>query len=280
MESNKLGSLAAVALGLALALGGLPWLAGGAEAASSGPAAPGSAIVPAADSCSTTGYYVPGTYGMVDPNATYPVIDPTLAAYYGYYGYYGGYVYAVPVGTTTSSFQAYPGGPIVTTTTGAVLPGAPVYTATAAFQSSPGGPVVTMPSTGVYSPPLGQSYQTPLQVNYACNASSNCQPAPDNGSAVCPGSASGIALNASLTSATCGSATNIEAKVVGKNGQIVGDGTPVQFATDLGMIPDQSSTNDGIATAQFVVPPKTQGTANITVTSGDAKATATIKVSC
>ena len=125
-----------------------------------------------------------------------------------------------------------------------------------------------------------QPYLSPAQVSYACNVSSNCQPVAYSDAAICPGNPAAVSLNSSLTSATCGSATNVDARVVGKSGLVVGDGTPVLFATNLGMIPAESSTTDGVATASLVFPPKTTGTATLTVTAGTAKAEAKITVTC
>ena len=126
----------------------------------------------------------------------------------------------------------------------------------------------------------GQPYNSPAQVNYACNAFSNCQPVANANAVVCPGNPTGITLNSSLTSATSGSATNVDAKVVGSTGLIVADGTPVLFSTTLGMVPADTTTDDGIASVSLVFPPKTSGVATLTVTAGTAKAEAKITVTC
>jgi hypothetical protein len=231
------GFLLALALGLAIALGGFAWLdRGEAQAANAGwlDAAP----VAGAEACSTHGYYNAGGYAgeivvVTGVTTTYPTVYPYMYPYYGY------------------PFAGYP---VVTVQTG----------------------VVNTP----YLPVYGEPYTAPTHVNYACNAFSNCTPVANAGAVVCPGNPAAITLNASLTSATCGSATNIDAKVVGPTGMIVADGTPVLFSTTLGMVPGETSTDDGIASVSLVFPPKTTGVATVNVTAGTAKATATINVTC
>jgi hypothetical protein len=239
--------LLATALSLAIAVGGLVWLdAGRAQASSYRDTAFAAGPVTDAEACSTTGYYNPGYVsegGVIYVPQNTDVTGMTPYPGYPYYGY--------PYG--------YPGFPYVY----------PVVTYTA----------ITLP--GVYLPDYGsQAYLDGTVNNYACNAFSNCVPVASGEAAVCPGNPAGISLNSSLTSATCGSATNIDAKVVGPSTMIVADGTPVLFNTTLGMIPAMGSTTDGIASASLVFPPKTQGEATVTVTSGNAKAEVKIKVTC
>jgi len=236
------GFLLALALGLAIALGGFALLSNGsAQAADAGwlDATP----VADAEACSTHGSYIAG--GIVGEIAITTAV-PVYPAGYPFFGLPG---YAYPG-------YGYPffGLPLVSTQT----------------------TIINAP----YLPIYGEAYTSPTHVNYACNAFSNCQPVADNSSVVCPGNPAGITLNASLTSATCGSATNIDAKVVGPTGLIVADGTPVLFSTNLGMVPGETSTDDGIASVSLVFPPKTSGVATVNVTSGTAKATATINVTC
>ena len=252
--------LLATALSLAIALGSLMMLGGSnAQASSYDGVTFNAAPVTDADACSTTGYTYNASYYPFtsDPNlaavqTTYPAgyIDPATGLPYAgfpYYGYlYGGFpYYGIPI-----------------------MGGVPnvLYV----------NPVAVAPP----NPWPGQPYTSPTQVNYACNAFSNCDPVANAGAVVCPGNPAGITLNSSLTSATCGSATNIDAKVVGPSGMIVADGTPVLFSTTLGMVPGDTSTDAGIASVSLVFPPKTSGVATLTVTSGTAKAEAKITVTC
>src|SRR3954471_2750009 len=216
--------LLATALSLAIALGGLIVLGGTSARASSydGPATQ-AAPVTDTDACSTTGYtYNSSFYPFTaDPNlaaiqASYPTgfVDPATGLPYAFAGFpYGGFpYYGIPI-----------------------MGGVPN--------------VLYVNSTAVAPPNPwpGEPYTSPTQVNYACNAFSNCQPVANASAVVCPGNPTGISLNSSLTSATCGSATNVDAKVVGSNGLIVADGTPVLFSTTLGMVPANTTTDDGIA---------------------------------
>ena len=239
--------IAAVALSLAIALSGLVWLGSGSAQASSyeGPAM--TSVAPDQEACSTVGSYNAGYYTGGD--VIYVSTYAGMPVPYGYplYGYLGGYY---------PGYYGYP------------YPYYPVTTTTIALPPAP------------YLPNESQPYTAGTVNNYACNAFSNCVPVANANASVCPGNPAGITLNSSLTSATCGSATNIDAKVVGPSGMIVADGTPVLFTTSLGMVPDSSSTTDGIATVSLVFPPKTQGTATLTVTSGQAKTEAKITVTC
>lgn len=231
----------AAALSLAIALGGLVLLDGGrAQASSYQGTATAAAPVTDQEACSTTGFYSPGTYFPGD--VVYVSTYAGMPVPYGYplYGYLGYW------GDWTA--------PITTT-------------------------AVTIPPSG-YPAYGSQPYTAGTVNNYACNAFNNCVPVADSIAAVCPGNPASITLNSSLSSATCGSATNVDAKVVGPSGMIVADGTPVLVTTTLGMVPGSTSTNDGIASFSLVFPPKTQGTATLTVTSGQAKTEARITVTC
>lgn len=185
-----------------------------------------------------------------------PVSDAEACSTTGWYapGYIsdGGVIY-VPQVTGVASYPYYY--PVVTYTT------------------------VTLPA--VYLPSYGsQPYTEGTVNNYACNAFSNCVPVADQAGAICPGNPAAITLNSSLTSATCGSATSIDAKVVGPSGLAVADGTPVLATTTLGMVPGATSTTDGIASLSLVFPPKTTGVATLTIMSGTAKTEAKITVTC
>jgi hypothetical protein len=235
----------AAALSLAIALGGLALMGNGSAQASSYEGTRIAAPVTDTDACSTTGWYNAGSYFPGD--TVYVSTYAGMAVPYGYplYGYYG-YGY-------WPGFQ-YAGAPL--TTTAVVVP-----------------PMAYLPNDS-------QPYTAGTVNNYACNAFSNCVPVANGNAAVCPGNPAGITLNSSLTSATCGSATNIDAKVVGPSGMIVADGTPVLFSTTLGMVPGDTSTDAGIASVSLVFPPKTSGVATLTVTSGTARAEAKITVTC
>jgi len=234
----------AAALSLAIALGGLAMMGGGLAQASSNEAiATMAAPLTGQEACSTSGSYNAGYYSTGD--TVYVSTFAGMPVAYGYplYAYLG----------------YWPGwyGPVVsTTTTAVVLPPTP------------------------YLPNESQPYTAGSVNNYACNAFSNCVPVANANAAVCPGNPAGITLNSSLTAGTCGSAMNIDAKVVGPSGLIVADGTPVQVATTLGMVPGNTTTNDGIASVSLVFPPKTTGVATLTVTSGQAKTEAKITVTC
>jgi len=255
--------LMATALSLAIALGGFVMLSSGSAQASSynGPALSGAPVTDT-EACSTVGSYNPGYY---NPGGTYYINTYDVPAVQtGLYGYpFAGYPYA------GFPYMGYPTGYLGNY--GYPFYGPSVVTGTTA---------VTVPASA-YIPYDTQPYTAGTVNNYACNASSNCVPvANSNTGVVCPGNPAGITLNASLGSATCGSATNIDAKVVGAAGMIVADGTPVLFATNLGMVPGDTTTNDGIASVSLVFPPKTTGVATLTVTSGTAKTEAKITVTC
>jgi hypothetical protein len=235
----------ATALSLVMALGGLVWMDGGrVQASSYEGAAFTAAPVTDAEACSTVGWYNPGYYsaGETIYVSSYAGMPvPYGYPLYGYLGYLPGW-----------NYQTYY--PVTTT-------------------------AITLPPTP-YLPNEGQPYIAGNINNYACNAFSNCVPVANGTTSVCPGNPAGITLNSSLTSATCGSATNIDAKVVGPSGLVVADGTPVQVTTSLGMVPGATSTTDGIASVSLVFPPKTTGIATLTVTSGMAKTEAKITVTC
>jgi hypothetical protein len=232
--------LLAAALSLAIAVGGLVWLDGGSAQASSYEGTAVAAAVTDTEACSTTGWYNAGYY------------SPGGTAYVSSYGGVG-----VPYGYPLYGYLGYwPGYAPVVTTTAVVIPATP------------------------YLPYDGQAYTAGNVNNYACNASSNCIPVANSNATVCPGNPAGITLNSSLTSATCGSATNIDAKVVGPSGLSVADGTPVLFTTTLGMVPGDTTTDDGIASVSLVFPPKTTGVATLTVTAGMAKTEVKINVTC
>jgi hypothetical protein len=232
-----------MALSLALAIGGLVWLDGGSVNAASYDNGLSSAPAPDADSCSTTGWYNPGSYF---PGGE--ILVPTVTNVpVGSFPYWGWGPWGYPMGTTWTV-------PVVTATSVIVPPG---------------------PELPNYSQP----YLAGTSVNYACNSFNNCVPLSDAATSICPGNPSAIALN-NATSATCASAMNIEAKVVGPGGLIVADGTPVLFTTTLGMIPGSTSTDGGIASVSLVFPTKTQGTATVTATAGTAKAETRINVTC
>jgi hypothetical protein len=235
--------LLATALSLAIALGGLVMLSSGsAQASSFEGVAVSAAPITDAEACSTVGSYNAGYY---NPGGIYYVNTwdmPVVTPYPGLpYGYWGGYGWPFYTGITT---------------TAVVVPASP------------------------WLPNETQPYTAGNINNYACNMFSNCQPVANANAVVCPGNPAGISLNSSLTSATCGSATNIDAKVVGANGLSVADGTPVLFSTTLGLVPADTTTDDGIASVSLVFPPKTSGVATLTVTSGTAKAEAKITVTC
>ena len=233
----------AAALSLAIALGGVLLTNGSSAQASSYEGTAVAAPVTDTEACSTTGWYNPGGYFTGDTVyvSTFAGMPvPYGYPLYGYYGYWPGFQFA----------------------------GFPVTTTAVAIPPTP------------YLPNESQPYTAGTVNNYACNAFSNCVPVANGNTAVCPGNPAGITLNSSLTAATCGSATNVDAKVVGPSGLIVADGTPVQFSTSLGMVPGDTSTTDGIASVSLVFPPKTSGTATLTVTSGQAKTEAKITVTC
>src|SRR5688500_18438650 len=235
--------LLATALSLAIALGGLITLSSGsAQASSFEGTAVSAAPITDAEACSTVGFYNAGYY---NPGGVYYVNTWDMPVMHTpYLGYPFGWGYGFPF---------Y--GPTVTTTA-----------------------IIVPPSPDL--PNDSQPYTAGTINNYACNAFSNCVPVANSNAVVCPGNPSGITLNSSLTSATCGSATNIDAKVVGPNGLSVADGTPVLFSTTLGMVPSETTTDDGIASVSLVFPPKTTGVATLTVTSGTARTETRITVTC
>jgi hypothetical protein len=232
------GFFVALALSLALAIGGVLWLDHGtAAAADNHGAVSAAAAVPDAEACSTTGWYNPGGYFPGDV-----VYVPTISGvpYMGYPYYWGAW--------------GYPWYPVVTTT------------------------AVTIPATA-YLPNESQPYLDGTVNNYACNAFDSCVPVSSGEAVICPGNPAGISVNSS-SSATCGSSLNIDAKVVGPAGMPVANGTPVLLSSTLGLIPGSTATNDGIASVSLSFPPKTQGTATVTITSGNAKAETKINVTC
>jgi hypothetical protein len=96
---------------------------------------------------------------------------------------------------------------------------------------------------------------------------------------ICPGPPASIEVN--QASATCASATNIQAKVRDANGLNVLDGTGVTFSvTPFAQITGSVETNGGEATASLTTPTKTSGTLNITITAGSVVRNLAVEVSC
>jgi hypothetical protein len=232
--------LLATALSLAIAFGGLVWFDGGNAQASS--------------------------YEGTAMNAA-PVTDQEACSTTGWYnaGFYspGETIYVASYG-------------------GVAVPyGMPLYGAFGFWPgwSYPTLTAVSLPATP-WLPNESQAYTQGTINNYACNAFANCIPVANSNATVCPGNPAGITLNSSLTSSTCGSAMNIDARVVGPSGLPVADGTPVLFTTTLGMVPAATTTSDGIASVSLVFAPKTTGTATFAVAAGMAKTEAKITVTC
>ena len=100
------------------------------------------------------------------------------------------------------------------------------------------------------------------------------------GPMVCPGPPASILFAPSPTTATCGSASNLEAVVLDANGLRVLNGTQVSFNTTLGFVSTQDGTNGGIATTSLTIPPKMAGSAVITATAGNITAQKLVQVSC
>ena len=96
---------------------------------------------------------------------------------------------------------------------------------------------------------------------------------------VCPGPPASLEVN--QASASCASATNIQAKVRDANGLNVLDGTAVTFSvTPFAQITGSVETNGGEATASLTTPTKTAGTLNITITAGSVVRNIAVEVSC
>jgi len=89
-----------------------------------------------------------------------------------------------------------------------------------------------------------------------------------------------IALIITPSSITCGSTASILATVRDRFGSIVASGTRVNYSTDRGSINPTAPTILGQATGVLTSFPNNPGLANITVTSGDARATGTVNVTC
>lgn len=89
-----------------------------------------------------------------------------------------------------------------------------------------------------------------------------------------------IALIITPSSITCGSTASILATVRDRFGSIVASGTRVNYSTDRGSINPTAPTILGHATGVLTSFPNNPGLATITVTSGDARATGTVNVTC
>jgi hypothetical protein len=100
------------------------------------------------------------------------------------------------------------------------------------------------------------------------------------GPLVCPGPPASILFAPSPTTATCGSASNLEAVVLDANGLRVLNGTQVSFNTTLGYVSTQDGTSGGIVYTSLTIPPKLAGSAVITATAGNVTAQKLVQVSC
>lgn len=89
-----------------------------------------------------------------------------------------------------------------------------------------------------------------------------------------------ISLIVTPLSITCGSTASILATVRDRFGNIVASGTRVNYSTDRGSINPTAPTILGLATGVLTSFPNNPGLATITVTSGDARATGTVNVTC
>jgi hypothetical protein len=96
----------------------------------------------------------------------------------------------------------------------------------------------------------------------------------------CSGPPASFSIQASPSQVSCGSMSNVSVPIFSAFGIGVADMTPVNFTTTLGTITNTVNTYGGIAVANLSIPPKTTGTAHITVSVNGLVGSKDITVTC
>jgi len=96
----------------------------------------------------------------------------------------------------------------------------------------------------------------------------------------CPGPAATITFASSPASVSCGSQSVLTVTVADAKNLAVADDTVVTFTSDSGVVSSPSATAAGLASASFLVYPKTSGVAHIVATVGNIRSDKTITMGC